>query len=160
MAVLFGSRIRAVATVAPPTDFRPSSRPKVAPIKHSRALPAWLARWFDQCYLVQSADRDDPRLSPACARLDANQLSCDAVYIATGTGDTLYQDASMLIENLHRQGHRNAILRSVPGEGHGFEKAMVAGPRKDKAIAVINEMAKVISDSWKRSDSDFVRAPL
>jgi acetyl esterase/lipase len=146
--VVFGRRIRAVACIAPPCDFRPESRPKIAPeSNHPRALPRRVTLWFDKCYLIPNADRADPRLSPCCARLSDDQLTASTVYIATGRGDTLHQDGQQLIENLQRQGHKRAILRSVPGEGHGFEKAIRSGPQKDKALAVMDEIVEIIRQS-------------
>lgn len=124
------------------------SRPKKAPEKHPQALPPWASRFFDACYLVKTCDRSDPQLSPVCASLlqDHLCLSRDGpVYIATGTGDTLYNDGKQCIENLKGQGHQNATFRSVPKEGHGFEKAL---RNRKNAFEVFEEMVHLIKASW------------
>lgn len=151
MGVIFGGKkICAVATIAPPTDFRQSARPKLAPQpNHPRALPRKVTLFFDRCYLIPNIDRANPTLSPVTCNMQKGQLDCKLVYIAAGKGDTLHNDGYNVIESLKRQGHQNAIFCGVPGEGHGFEKAFGKGEQKQKALAVFDDIVKLIKATWQ-----------
>lgn len=152
--VSLGERLCAVAAIAPPADFRIESGPRVAPEKHARALPPWASRYFDACYLITAADRSDPRLSPVCASLSKGHLATrGTVFIATGTGDTLYQGGRTCIDNLAKQGHKNAVFRPIPGEGHGFEKAL-GGPTRVTAMSVFDDIVGCVRASWTRGGQD------
>lgn len=155
MGVIFGGKkICAVATIAPPTDFRPEARPKLAPQpNHPRALPRRVTLFFDRCYLIPNIDRSNPILSPVTCNMQKGQLDCKLVYIAAGKGDTLHNDGYSLIQSLKRQGHKNAIFCGVPGEGHGFEKAIGKGEQKQKALAVFDDIVKLIKATWQESNS-------
>lgn len=155
MGVIFGGKkICAVTSIAPPTDFRPQARPKLAPQpNHPRALPRKVTLFFDRCYLIPNIDRSNPLLSPVTCDLQKGQLDCKVVYIATGKGDTLYNDGYNLIKSLQRQGHKNAIFNGVPNEGHGFEKAIGNGDQKQKALAIFDDMIKLIKGTWQQETS-------
>lgn len=156
MGVLFGGKkIKAVATIAPPTDFRPEARPKLAPQpNHPRALPRRATLFFDRCYLIPNIDRSNPFLSPVTCDLQKGQLDCKLVYIAAGKGDTLHNDGFNLIQSLKKQGHQNAIFSGIPGEGHGFEKAIGNGEQKQKALAVFDDIVQLIKATWQEDRSN------
>lgn len=64
-----------------------------------------------------------------------------------------YNDGYNLIKSLQRQGHKNAIFNGVPNEGHGFEKAIGNGDQKQKALAVFDDMIKLIKATWQQETS-------
>ncbi|UZJ56142.1 hypothetical protein CBS101457_005462 [Exobasidium rhododendri] len=147
-AQLGPEKIQAVCSIAPPTDFRVSSRPKIAKDPgHRFALPSWATLFFDSCYLVINSDRSDPLLSPICA---PSSSFPESVYIATGTGDTLYSDGLNLIEKLKKDNHPNAIFRSVQGAGHGFEKFRLEDPHNFAGM-IMQDIVSVIEGSWTQA---------
>jgi acetyl esterase/lipase len=135
-----------ICSIAPPTDFRARIHPKLAPEPgHRAALRPWATNFFAACYLVANSNRNDPLLSPICADPSSFPKS---VYIATGTGDTLYEDGHGLIEMLKANNHPNAIFRAAKGEGHGFEKWKTDDPN-NWATIVFDEIASVVRGSWQ-----------
>jgi len=97
--------------------------------------------------LVINSNRSDPLLSPICAPSSSFPKS---VYIATGTGDTLYGDGSQLIDKLKADNHPNAVFRPVEGQGHGFEKWRTSDPNNPAAI-ILQDIVSVIKGSWVQS---------
>lgn len=139
-------RVLAVATLYPVTDFVNHGGPKTPPkaSKGALALPRVVSRFFDQSYLVINSNRKDPRLSPLYAEPQRYPRS---VYIACGQGDTLHDDGKLLIEKLQKEDHADAKFVSLPGMGHGFDKAR-SGPAVDVARQTYLELANRIQASW------------
>lgn len=73
------------------------------------------------------------------------------VYIATGTGDTLYYDASNLIDKLRSENHPNAHFRPVEGAGHAFEKFNTQDPN-NIAFVIFQDIISTIRGSWNTNN--------
>lgn len=94
--------------------------------------------------MTPQTDRADPLLSVVLAPTSSFP---NTVYIATGTGDTLYFDASNLIEKLRSEKHPNAQFRPVEGAGHAFEKFNTQDPN-NIAFVIFQEIISTIRGSW------------
>lgn len=146
---LHGPRLSACIAYYPPTDFAVPRGSKIAPEKHSAALPPWIARFFDLCYLVPGGvERDDPLVSPV-HQGDVQRFPRN-VWITAATGDTLFHDGRKMVEHLQEGGHKNAVFWEVKGEGHGFDKVAKEGSeRAGKTRETFERAVEFVRESWQ-----------
>lgn len=121
--------VPAVFAVYPPTDLSMDPWSKVPPSKDGHIIPPGMARFFDEAYVPNPAERADPRVSPALA--DPATFPPTVVMLGCEC-DTLHDEAAGLAKRLD-DGTRHLVWWTIPGASHGFDKGCEPGtPRWDQ----------------------------
>lgn len=123
-AILPQDTFRSVLAFYPGTDLVKNPDEKIAPDTSGKAIPPWIARFFNKCYIPVGVDARDPRISPRYAdpvRFPPNVL------IITAARDNLALEAEELASIIQKQtNHRVVVQRMDHGE-HGFDKRATPG---------------------------------
>jgi acetyl esterase/lipase len=110
-----------------------------------------LNRSSDRCYLAGvDVKRDDPLVSPYFAKTEDFPST---VYIATGTGDTLYWDGKGLVDRLTQEGHPSATFRPAVGMGHAPHRFDPSDP-SNLPFQMYQDIVNNIRRSWSQPTRD------
>ncbi len=108
-------------------------------------IPREISRIFDDCYLPDPSQRNDPLASPALA---TDLKGMPPGLIVTADADTLRDEGEAYGQALRLAGVEMATLRAI-GQVHGFASMAAAGP----AARLITQAAGSLLGFALRSDS-------
>ncbi|KAJ7633037.1 Alpha/Beta hydrolase protein [Roridomyces roridus] len=136
LAVLLGpERVRSLLLFYPSTAAK-EDRDGIPPetrMDSGSPMPPGVLRHFVDCYILPETPLDDLRLSPGYAPTESMPRH---IWAVAGTADPLYTPCSTMMKRLQREGHPDAVFRSLPFAGHGFVRSMEPGgtpdPRTDE----------------------------
>jgi acetyl esterase/lipase len=136
--------IKAVVAFYPPTDLSIAPEAKRAPDPRSRPIPAAVARFFNRCYIPDSASRKDPRISPAYADKDGFP---GTVVIITCDGDNLAPEGDALATKLDDGRHR-VVHVPLKGVGHAYDKGGKEGSverkRRNESYGLVADVLREV----------------
>ncbi|BCR84711.1 uncharacterized protein ACHE_20169S [Aspergillus chevalieri] len=98
-----------------------------APESGGTPLPAWLLRFFKQCYVPSNVDAKDPRISPYFA--DPIHFPRNVLIIAAGY-DSLALEAERLAARLGEDADRHVVYERMEKCDHAWDKIAREGTRE------------------------------
>ncbi|KAJ7621218.1 Alpha/Beta hydrolase protein [Roridomyces roridus] len=121
-ALLGPERVRSLVLFYPATSNKDRDGiPPESRMDSGSPIPPWMLHHFYDSYIVPGTPLANQRLSPDLT--PTNRLP-PHVWAVTGTADPLYPAAAALMARLQRDGHPDAVFRSLPYAGHGFVRGL------------------------------------
>ncbi|ODM14948.1 hypothetical protein SI65_09700 [Aspergillus cristatus] len=115
-----------------------------APESGGTPLPAWLLRFFKQCYVPSNVDAKDPRISPYFA--DPIRFPRNVLIVAAGY-DSLALEAERLAARLGENADRHVVYERMEKCDHAWDKIAREGTRewelKSRAYELAIEMLEM-----------------
>lgn len=115
--------LHSVIAFYPPTELYLDPKTLVPPEPGGNPAPPFIYRLFFGCWLPDTLDRRDPRISPGLA--DAESFPRKVLIITTGY-DPLAAEGERLAEKLQDDPKRNMVWERIKGFDHGWD--VVAKP--------------------------------
>lgn len=176
--------IKSVTALYPPTDFRkPEFNVRVQQPSISKSydsgvpLTFWMVGVCEDAYLLDSTDREDPKLSVILAKAKSFPKhicvvtgDCDILYVSTIVETScefsirilksnpltvclhsLFQsEGKQFISNLQDDGHKNAVFMSIENEGHAFDGVCKKGSLSERRKEeAYDAICRRIEAGWK-----------
>ncbi|KAJ7604659.1 Alpha/Beta hydrolase protein [Roridomyces roridus] len=130
LAIVLGpDRIRSTAAFYPSTNIDADTHAQSI----DPPLPPSFLRHIRACYVVPGTSITDPRISPAYASKEELPRH---LWLGAGAVDPLHDAAKVFMERIQKEGHPDAVFRSIGHTGHGFvplgpESAGLQGKAKE-----------------------------
>ncbi|RAL12192.1 putative esterase/lipase [Aspergillus homomorphus CBS 101889] len=111
--------------IYPVVDIHTAPELKVAP-EPGKAIPLFMSRFFDACYVPTGYDKRDPRISPFYASTDRFPKR---VMIVSASRDSLAVEAETLARKIAKEPgiDREVVQARMQGCEHGFDKRAIPG---------------------------------
>ena len=100
----------------------------------------------DKAYFLKSDDRVNPKASPTLMDLKTFPKT---VFISVGDADLLYNESKEFIEKLNKDGHPDAVMLTMEGEGHAFDKEATNEIAQKNVKEFDEAMIEAIKRGWK-----------
>lgn len=132
---------RSLLAFYPICDLSTPPELKKAPDASGPAIPAFMARTFNQSYTPASVDVRDPRISPLFAPAENFPKN---LLVITCAYDNLAPEAEALAAKVEADKGHHVIVRRMEKCGHAWDKYLKVGTdqgnKKDEAYALALEM--------------------
>ncbi|KAJ5306346.1 hypothetical protein PENANT_c017G10299 [Penicillium antarcticum] len=122
----------------PVTDLSTDGSKKSTPVDKGRAIPVFIGRLFNRCYIPSTFDRRDPRISPLFARADQFP---QRLLMITADMDSLALEAEKLAQKIEESPGRHVVSQRMADCTHAWDKRTRAGTPRHAAKELAYKLA-------------------